>query len=88
MIVLADIFRIDSPAARHAKVEHHRPVAVGMDQAIFCAPRKAGYPRTRQRLGQVHRERTPQIGAVDRNARDNLPIKHGCKSTDSGFYFW
>ena len=60
MIVCAQFFRIDAPAPRHAQVEHHRLIAVGMDKPVFGAPAQPGNLRAGQRLDQMFGEGAAQ----------------------------
>jgi hypothetical protein len=78
---------IDAPAAGHAEVEHHRPVAVGVDQPVLGAPPHPGHARAGQRLRQIGGERAAQIEPVDAHARDGLPFQHGGEATNGGFDF-
>jgi hypothetical protein len=87
MIVGADIFGIDPPAPRHAKVEDHRPPAVGMDQAILRAATKARYGGTSQRLDQVGGKWAAQIGTARRDADQPRAIKIARQSAYGGFDF-
>ena len=65
MIVLADLGRVDPPAARHAEMEDQRVAAVGVDQPIFRAAAKPGDPRAGQPLAEVDRE-APGAGPARR----------------------
>ena len=88
MVVLADLRRIDPPAARHAEMEDHRVAAIGVDQPIFGAPAEAGDPRAGQPLAQIGRERPAQVGAARLDARDaGGPSSTRLKPADGGFDF-
>ena len=87
MIVLAELGRIDPPAARHAEVEDHRVAAVGVDQPIFGAAAEPGHPRAGQPLAEVGRERPAQVGAARLDARDAAGPEHVLQPADGGFDF-
>jgi len=42
MIMLFQRLRFDSPSARHAQVEDHRLITIGLDQPVFGAPAQLG----------------------------------------------
>ena len=87
MVVAFGLVRIDPPAARHAKVEHHRDAAIQPDQPVFGAAGKRNYPRAGEHLHQIMREGAAQARAIDPGGRDARAFKMQGKAADGGLYF-
>ena len=87
MIMLPKLGMIDPPATRHAEVEDHRIVAVGMDQPVFRAPSKAGDFCTSQPLAEVLGKGSAQVRSTRFDARDPSTLQHPLKPADGRFNF-
>jgi demethylmenaquinone methyltransferase / 2-methoxy-6-polyprenyl-1,4-benzoquinol methylase len=87
MVVLLDRRMIDPPAARHAEMEDHGVIAVGVDQSVFGAPPKNSHRRACEPLAEVLWERSTQIGSPGFEARYPPALEHLFKTADSGFNF-
>jgi len=85
--VLLDFFRIDAPAAGHAKVEHQGVVPIGIDEPVLRPPAKPGHQRPSQTLAEVDRQSSPEIRSPGLDARDSAPPQHPLKSANGGLDF-
>ncbi len=86
--MLADLNRVDHPAARHAEMENQRITPIRINKAIFCAPPKPRNPRPLQPLAQVDGDGSAQIGTARLNQGEHRALEHGGQPANSGFYFW
>src|SRR5690606_7253501 len=87
MIMLAEVFGIDSPAPAHPEMEHHGLVAIGVEQAVFGPPAERGHPRAGERLDQIGRKRTPEIRTEQRDALDPFAFEEARETAHGGFDF-
>ena len=87
MIVLAQLLRLDPPAARHAEVEHHRLAAIGMNQAVLGSAGQASNRSASQNLDQFGREWTAQPGPAGGYPVQALAIEIAREASHGGFNF-
>ena len=87
MVVYPDLTRIHAPATRHAEVKDHAIAAVGLDDAVFRAPRQTGYARAGHPLAKIDGDRTTQVGAADIDAHQDRAEQGRLQPADSCFDF-
>lgn len=87
MIVLEQLERIESHAARHAEVENHRVAAIGIDKAVFGAAAAGDDGGTGEALAETFGERPAQAVAVEGDAGELVPGPGGGQAAHDGFDF-
>jgi len=80
--------RIDSPASRHAEMEHQGIPAIGVDQPVFRAAPERGDGRPGHPLTQIDRDRLAQVGTARLDRGEALALQHGLQPAHGGFDFW